>query len=147
MAARPLVLQNAIGYNGKVSGGLLLHESEDAAHVIYTLGSTIVIRNVEDAKDQAFLRGARPPAGCSAGRSAARPARLGGWRVPPVLTRRRLVPAYPGSPHASGAVPRHEPRQDEDGIGSDQPHGLLRRCLRMGHHGAHAAAGGTRAAR
>lgn len=56
MAARPLVLQNAIGYNGKVSGGLLLHESEDAAHVIYTLGSTIVIRNVEDAKDQAFLR-------------------------------------------------------------------------------------------
>jgi len=60
MEGKPLVLENAIGFSGNVSGALLLHEGADAAHILYPLGSTIVIRNVEDASDQTFLRGALP---------------------------------------------------------------------------------------
>ena len=61
MEGKSLVLENAIGFSGKVSGSLLLHEGVDAAHIIYPLGSTIVIRNVEDASDQTFLRGELRP--------------------------------------------------------------------------------------
>jgi hypothetical protein len=57
MEGKPLILENAIGFSGKVASALLLHEGADAAHIIYSLGSTVVIRNVEDAADQTFLRG------------------------------------------------------------------------------------------
>lgn len=57
MEGKPLILENAIGFSGKVQSSLLLHEGADAAHIIYPLGSTVVIRNVEDAADQTFLRG------------------------------------------------------------------------------------------
>lgn len=60
------MLENAIGFSGKVSGSLLLHEGVDAAHIIYPLGSTIVIRNVEDASDQTFLRAHTQAVSCIA---------------------------------------------------------------------------------
>ena len=56
----PLELVNAIGISGNVASSLLLHEADDAAHIVYPLGSTLVIRNVEDASDQIFLRGVWP---------------------------------------------------------------------------------------
>jgi len=66
MEGKSLVLENAIGFSGKVSGSLLLHEGVDAAHIIYPLGSTIVIRNVEDASDQTFLRAHTQAVSCIA---------------------------------------------------------------------------------
>lgn len=39
---------------GKIRNSLILHKSD--THIIYPLGSTIVIRNVEDATDQTFLQ-------------------------------------------------------------------------------------------
>jgi len=39
-----------------VKGGLVLHPGD--GHIIYPLGSTVVIRSVEDASDQTFLQGA-----------------------------------------------------------------------------------------
>jgi len=49
-----LPLQGAIGFSGKIRNSLILHKSD--THIIYPLGSTIVIRNVEDATDQTFLQ-------------------------------------------------------------------------------------------
>ena len=42
---------------GKVKHALILHP--DDTHIIYPLGSTIVIKNVEDKSKQIFLQGAR----------------------------------------------------------------------------------------
>mmetsp|Transcript_24667 Transcript_24667/g.53859 ORF Transcript_24667/g.53859 Transcript_24667/m.53859 type:complete len:640 (-) Transcript_24667:151-2070(-) len=54
MTARPLELQSAIGFSGQVKSGLMLHPSDK--YIIYSLGSTVVIRNVEDQTDQTFLQ-------------------------------------------------------------------------------------------
>lgn len=40
---------------GKIKHALILHP--DDTHIIYPLGSTIVIKNVEDPDDQIFLQG------------------------------------------------------------------------------------------
>ena len=56
----PLELVNAIGISGNVASSLLLHEADDDAHIVYPLGSTLVIRNVEEASDQIVLRGVWP---------------------------------------------------------------------------------------
>ena len=42
---------------GKIKQALILHP--DDTHIIYPLGSTIVIKNVENTDDQVFLQGAR----------------------------------------------------------------------------------------
>jgi hypothetical protein len=42
---------------GTIKHSLILHP--DDTHIIYPLGSTIVVKNVEDTDDQIFLQGAR----------------------------------------------------------------------------------------
>ena len=43
-----------IGFKGNVSNGLLLHP--DNSHIVFSLGSTIVVRHVLE-RTQNFLRG------------------------------------------------------------------------------------------
>jgi len=49
-----LSLAGAIGFSGKVKHSLILHAND--GHIIYPLGSTIVIRSVEDQTQQIFLQ-------------------------------------------------------------------------------------------
>lgn len=51
----PLRLESVVGFSGKVKNSLILHP--DDTHMIHPLGSTIVIKNVEDPSDQIFLQG------------------------------------------------------------------------------------------
>ena len=53
--AAPLPLSACVGFSGTVQGGLLLHPVTQQ-HIIYPLGSSIVIRNVHDNSDQVFLQ-------------------------------------------------------------------------------------------
>ena len=50
---------------GKIKHSLILHP--DDTHIIYPLGSTIVVKNVEDTDDQIFLQGARTALGVALG--------------------------------------------------------------------------------
>ena len=49
-----LELKSVIGFGGKVPNGLLYHP--DGIHMIYSLGSTVVVKNTQLNK-QAFLKG------------------------------------------------------------------------------------------
>ena len=53
--AAPLPLSACVGFSGTVQGGLLLYPVTQQ-HIIYPLGSSIVIRNVHDNSDQVFLQ-------------------------------------------------------------------------------------------
>jgi WD40 repeat protein len=55
MSQQALELEGVIGFSGKVKHALILHP--DDTHIIYPLGSTIVIKNVEDTQKQIFLQG------------------------------------------------------------------------------------------
>ena len=60
MSTRELPLQSVIGFGGSVVGGLHLHP--DGEHLIYPLGSTVIIKNktmesIEDERAQTFLQG------------------------------------------------------------------------------------------
>jgi len=57
MAEQPLELEGVIGFSGKVKHALILHPND--THIIYPLGSTIVIKNVadQDPSKQMFLQG------------------------------------------------------------------------------------------
>jgi len=55
MAESALELEGVIGFSGKVKHALILHP--DDTHIIYPLGSTIVIKNVEATEQQIFLQG------------------------------------------------------------------------------------------
>jgi len=55
MSGAPLELEGVIGFSGKVKHSLILHP--DDTHIIYPLGSTIVIKNVENTQKQTFLQG------------------------------------------------------------------------------------------
>jgi len=55
MAEMPLELEGVIGFSGKIKQALILHP--DDTHIIYPLGSTIVIKDVEDTAKQMFLQG------------------------------------------------------------------------------------------
>ena len=82
MTANPLELEGVIGFSGKHALHLQPHEEEhsllcctccpiavagkikhslilhpDDTHIIYPLGSTIVIKNVENTEKQVFLQG------------------------------------------------------------------------------------------
>jgi len=50
-----LVLENCIGFEGKVPHGLILHP--ERKHLIYPLGSTIVIQEIANPANQEFLQG------------------------------------------------------------------------------------------
>lgn len=50
-----LQIEGIVGFSGKVANGLLLHP--DDTHMIHALGSTIVIKNVEQTDDQILLCG------------------------------------------------------------------------------------------
>jgi len=52
---KELGLCSVIGFAGDVPDGLICHP--DGIHVIYPLGSTIVVRRRDDPSDQKFLRG------------------------------------------------------------------------------------------
>ena len=49
-----LEIQAVIGFRGEVKSGMILHP--DNEHLIFSLGSTIVVRNVLN-RSQDFLRG------------------------------------------------------------------------------------------
>merc|ERR1712023_287510 len=51
---QPLELKSVIGFGGKVPNGLIYHP--DGIHMIYSLGSTVVVKNTQINK-QAFLKG------------------------------------------------------------------------------------------
>jgi len=51
----PLTLDGVIGFSGNIKHSLILHPND--THIIYPLGSTVVVRNVEDATQQIFLQG------------------------------------------------------------------------------------------
>merc|ERR1719230_1373781 len=55
MAEQALELEGVIGFSGKIKHSLILHPND--THIIYPLGSTIVIKNVERTDDQVFLQG------------------------------------------------------------------------------------------
>ena len=50
-----LPLEGVIGFSGGIMHALVLHPND--THVIYPLGSTVVIRNVEKPSDQTLLQG------------------------------------------------------------------------------------------
>ena len=50
-----LELEAVIGFSGKIKHSLILHPND--THIIYPLGSTVVVKNVEDTTDQVFLQG------------------------------------------------------------------------------------------
>jgi len=50
-----LPLEGVIGFSGKIKQALILHPNDQ--HIIYPLGSTIVIKNVENTDDQVYLQG------------------------------------------------------------------------------------------
>ena len=51
---KELEIQAVIGFRGEVKSGMILHP--DNEHLIFSLGSTIVVRNVLN-RSQDFLRG------------------------------------------------------------------------------------------
>ena len=53
--AEPLALASVVGFSGQTDRGLIAHP--DGETIIYPLGSTIVLRNKENAANQEFLRG------------------------------------------------------------------------------------------
>jgi hypothetical protein len=53
--AEPLQLNSVIGFGGSVENGLLVHP--DGRTLIYTLGSTVVLRDKADPRSQEFLQG------------------------------------------------------------------------------------------
>jgi len=55
MSGDPLALEGVIGFSGKIKHSLILHPND--THIIYPLGATIVIKNVEHTDDQVFLQG------------------------------------------------------------------------------------------
>jgi hypothetical protein len=50
-----LGLCSVLGFSGDVVDGLICHP--DGVHVIYPLGSTVIVRRRDDPSDQKFLRG------------------------------------------------------------------------------------------
>ena len=68
MAQETLPLQSVIGFGGSVVGGLQLHP--DGEHLIYPLGSTVIIKNKsvesEDESAQTFLQGHTDKVSCIA---------------------------------------------------------------------------------
>ncbi len=50
-----LPLDSCIGFNGGVDGGLVLEK--DGTTIIYPLGSTIIVRQLENDQQQTFLQG------------------------------------------------------------------------------------------
>jgi len=54
-ACMPMKLEGVIGFSGKMKHSLILHPND--THTIYPLGSTIVIKNVENPAEQVFLQG------------------------------------------------------------------------------------------
>jgi len=58
-----LKLERTIGFNGTLSGGLIVHP--DGEHMIYALGSTVVIQNLKTF-EQTFLRGHTNTVSCIA---------------------------------------------------------------------------------
>ena len=55
-------LSLASSLTGKIKQSLILHP--DDSHIIYPLGSTIVIKNVENTEKQVFLQGMLLPLPC-----------------------------------------------------------------------------------
>lgn len=60
---QPLELKSVIGFGGKVPNGLIYHP--DGIHMIYSLGSTVVVKNTRINK-QAFLNGHSHQVSCLA---------------------------------------------------------------------------------
>ena len=50
-----LPLDSCIGFNGGVDGGLILEK--DGTTIIYPLGSTIIVRQLQNDQQQTFLQG------------------------------------------------------------------------------------------
>ena len=53
--ASAMQLDSVVGFGGENNGGLLVHPDND--HILYPLGSTIVMRKKDDLKSQEFLHG------------------------------------------------------------------------------------------
>ena len=60
--SEPLNLHSVIGFGGQVENGLIVHA--DGETLIYSLGSTIVLRSKSDPKAQEFLQGHTDKVSC-----------------------------------------------------------------------------------
>lgn len=60
----PLPLNSCIGLDGSVDGGLVL--TKDGSSIIYPLGSTIVVKSLQNEQEQSFLQGHTDQVHCSA---------------------------------------------------------------------------------
>ena len=67
-----LELESAIGFGGKVAGGLHIHP--DGKHVLYPIGSCIVIREIGNPRASQFLQGHNDKISSWRSPAAARPA-------------------------------------------------------------------------
>ena len=92
-----LPLESVIGFDGKVTGGLVLHP--DGRTLIYPLGATVVVKELGDTFAQTFLQGR----GLAQARVGAR--RLG--------EQRRMAPP-------SGSLTRHKSRSRGLAKGANQ---------------------------
>eukprot|EP00164_Ancoracysta_twista_P002403 GFYU01003183.1.p1 GENE.GFYU01003183.1~~GFYU01003183.1.p1 ORF type:complete len:615 (+),score=173.33 GFYU01003183.1:168-2012(+) len=63
MDEKQLELQSVIGFSGDVPGGLCVHP--DGRHIIYPLGSTIVIKDLENPEEKSFLTGHSDAISCT----------------------------------------------------------------------------------
>ena len=121
--ASAMQLDSVVGFGGENPGGMLVHP--DNEHILYPLGSTIVMRKKDDLKSQEFLHGhtdkvsapavestssASPPLHASSP-----PSPWGGWAPwegsPPGVPGPGRVPGLragppPGPPPLSPGAPR-----------------------------------------
>eukprot|EP00002_Diphylleia_rotans_P013043 TRINITY_DN253_c0_g1_i1.p1 TRINITY_DN253_c0_g1~~TRINITY_DN253_c0_g1_i1.p1 ORF type:complete len:608 (-),score=132.32 TRINITY_DN253_c0_g1_i1:424-2247(-) len=64
MSTEELQLISTIGFEGKVNNGLIVHPNKK--HIIYPLGSTVVVKEVGGAEGQTFLQGHTDRVSCVA---------------------------------------------------------------------------------
>mmetsp|Transcript_3663 Transcript_3663/g.11489 ORF Transcript_3663/g.11489 Transcript_3663/m.11489 type:complete len:610 (-) Transcript_3663:168-1997(-) len=55
MASQEMTLQSTIGFNGKVAAGLQVHP--DREHLLYPLGSSVIVEEIGEKRGQKFLQG------------------------------------------------------------------------------------------
>ncbi|KAJ1617659.1 hypothetical protein T492DRAFT_893337, partial [Pavlovales sp. CCMP2436] len=61
-----LELESVIGFSGKPRGGLLCTRFNESNYLVHSIGSTLVLKNMDDPSDQTFLQGHSDRISCMA---------------------------------------------------------------------------------
>eukprot|EP00965_Chrysotila_dentata_P001083 35388-Pleurochrysis_carterae.AAC.1 len=125
---------------GQVKSGLMLHPSDK--YIIYSLGSTVVIRNVEDQTDQTFLQGERGNQTRLCVSHSLLCLAVAQWLLAfctSSLARqnyeRSSIACCLRSTYATRDLHGHQQRRQSSCDGSDPTHGLFGRCHHLGRLG------------